>query len=81
MFCVWNWLVQQKVLSDRGVYITVRNVCRIIRYSSIGTSFPCEIFATDDSSCESLRCGSAPTSSLPDVIVLRLLEDLTPSLM
>jgi hypothetical protein len=80
VLCVWNRLVKQKVLSDRGVYIAVRNVCWIIRHSSNGISFPCEIFASDDS-CESLRFGSAPTSSLPDVVVLRLLVDLTPSLM
>ena len=57
-------LVKQKVLSERGVYSAVRNVCWIIRHSSNGISIHFKIFASDVS-CESLLFGSAPTSSLP----------------
>jgi hypothetical protein len=77
ILCGWNWLVKQKMLSDRVVYIAVRNVCWIIRHPSNGISFPYEIFAWDDS-CEFPRLGSTPTRALPDVVVWRLLADLAP---
>jgi hypothetical protein len=47
----WDWLVEEKMLSDRSLNITIRDVRWVIRHSRNRIFFPREILALHDS-CE-----------------------------
>jgi hypothetical protein len=76
----WDGLVKEKVLSDRGLDIAIRDVRRIISYSCDGVFFPREILALAYSGELARRVGIV-ASLLSDVVTFRYLANFTPPLM
>ena len=76
----WDGLVKEKVLSDRGLGIAIRDMRRIISHSGDGVFFPREILALDDS-CKLARRVGIAASLRSDVVAFRYLADFAPPLM
>ena len=76
----WDWLVEEEMLSDRSLNITILDVRRIIRHFRDGVFFPREILALDDSGELARRVGIV-ASLLSDVVTFRYLADFAPPMM
>jgi hypothetical protein len=76
----WDGPVEKKMLSDRCLNITVRDMRRIVSRSGVGVSFPREILASDDSGELSQHVGiSARLCS--DIVIFHYSGNFTPALV
>jgi hypothetical protein len=76
----WDGLVKEKVLSDRGLDIAIRDVRRIISHSCDGVFFLREILALAYSGELARRIGIV-ASLRSDVVVFRRLANFAPPLI
>ena len=76
----WDGLVKEKVLSDRGLNIAIRDVRRIICHFCDGVFFPREILALTYSG-ELARLVGIVASLRSDVVIFSCLANFAPLLM